>query len=521
MRGSSDVTESMLRCIELAGPRCLKVLTTNPDFGCERLIGEMAFHLLECFKDPVLLDILVSSTFFVRPLVDVHRCAGLYHDAKEGRLTFAHLRVVIEFCVFSPGCRARLMLNLLRIAFEFNDLSSVSFLLSCGSVAQQLDSYPSSERSNLVHFAAATGNLAIVDVVLASWSQNAEEQARFQKLRAEGLAALQVYDTSRTCIDMHWTFIRIAARCGQLSALKASASQRPYLDHGSVKSSNMPGIPPLAIAIERNDVDMVGYLVQNYPRLLKVLKHADHSAPLLRAVCSAARCGHLEVLRLICCSERIQDWSACVPTILMESSFVGQVRVVEYLLEQLRLTKQRLLPYFSALLNALLNGAVSGHLPVCCCLVDALLECSNADGMFLQRVDRAMRYVKATGATGWYRLVRLLFESVEISINGTVQTWRSTVGHIHCDQDALFAAARSGQLSLVQYFLDCGVSMHRVFGEETAVQAASSAGQQAVVELLLSRGGKLPGHISQVGASAITASAAQSETAASHMHPPT
>jgi len=136
----------------------------------------------------------------------------------------------------------------------------------------------------------------------------------------------------------------------------------------------------------------------------------------------------------------------------------------------------------------------------------------NANGMFLQRVDRPCDSV----AAGWYRLIRLLFESVETSVSGTAQTWRSAVSRIHCDPDALYAAARSGQLSLVQCFLDCGVSMYRVYGEETAVQAASSPGEQAVVELLLSPDDKLPGHISQVAASAVTASAAQSEIVASH-----
>jgi len=52
---------------------------------------------------------------------------------------------------------------------------------------------------------------------------NAEKQVRFQTLRAGGLAALPVYDTS--CTDMHSTFLRIAARCGQLSALKVSVFQ--------------------------------------------------------------------------------------------------------------------------------------------------------------------------------------------------------------------------------------------------------------------------------------------------------
>jgi len=53
---------------------------------------------------------------------------NVYSDLRAGRLTLALVRTVIELCVCSLKCRGPFMLRLLPIAFELNDLSSVSFL---------------------------------------------------------------------------------------------------------------------------------------------------------------------------------------------------------------------------------------------------------------------------------------------------------------------------------------------------------------------------------------------------------
>ena len=514
MRESFDRPEISVECLELAGPRCLKALTSNPEFGCERLVGDTSFHLLLRDSDPIKLDILTSSPFFVRPVLDdftimidrqlfVQAAEQIGLNLRAGQLKFSHLRTVIELSVFSPICRGRFFLKLLPIAFEFNDLTTVSFLLSCGTVAQTLETLPDLMRSDLVHLAAATGNLDIVDVVSACLLQDEAEQARFQNLRAEGLAALQIYDTS--VVDLHCKFLRISAHCGQLSALKLSASRcRHGFGYSPVQSSIVIGMEALCIAIECNYLKLVEYLVHDHPQLLSMFHDIKPNRHSLRAVCSAARLGYLEMIQLIFNAERMQYWSAFVPRLLTEASFAGQLQVVEYLIGQLQATERGVQLYFDALMNGVLNSAVRGDLRVCCCFVDALLGSTNVDRMFLQRLDRSMRFVKSNVADGWHRLVRLLFESAAVSVDGSLQQWRRSSNHVARDEDALMAAARSGQLSLVRYFLDCGVSMYRVLGEETAVQAAARAGQDAVVQLLLSRGGKLPGRYTVTASPAIT-----------------
>ena len=410
-------TEGRDRLHELvhhAGPRCLQLLLTDPQFGAKFFVLVQSLSLLRR-GDPARIAMVSSSPFFEAPALDEsvpddrlrHLVEEIHRDMRSG-CSFDYLRSLSDLCVFSEASFFQLVLPMLPLAFERNDLSAVSYLVNRRVLSEHYRRHPGRDRFKPLHLAAATGNPSIFNFVLDNWVGDTE--VRIQEMKAQGLESWQAFQMYSEEHDAD--FVRIGARCGQLSALKTWASGRTMANSSErfgIVVAELLLAEALPVAIERNDVDMVQYVMQCHcvaqlgPDRISARSRMGHALSL------AAQCGHVDVLRLVLASERSALWLPHVPTMLPKASSAGHLGVIELLLP---VCKHRLVNTSRILLEfqALLLCALHGHTASCAYLGDAIVECEDVDFSIIATLTPLIRLVKSNAATGLHQLVRTLME---------------------------------------------------------------------------------------------------------------
>ena len=210
------------------------------------------------------------------------------------------------------------------------------------------------------------------------------------------------------------------------------------------------------------------------------------------AVVSIARLGYLTLLRSFFVPSRLVEWSECVKEMLMEASAAGQLSVVQYMIEQFCLSALQLKPYVLIIVSSVWTAALNGQHAVCLFLAESLCEMSNLDPRLLRKMRRIVETLRGCchPDAGMLFVVKSLIELGDVSVDGVVKDWRiafvEPIDDTLRDEVSLRTAAASGQVALVQHFLDCGAVVR--YDRSSALQAARKGGHEAVVQLLVSRG---------------------------------
>jgi len=466
-----------------ASPRCLQKLSTDERFGMTDSVtlgcGTSSSANFECPAWIEAQRMVRSSPFFRKiPVVDSSgnpnpMVDSIQQAASHGQ--FDVLRLLVEGCDFlTPGHLAQVLSRCLLSAIQFGDVAAVSFMINHNALVE----CKSDSRLQLVAVAAATGNEALVSLLLASWSGDADEVAQLQQFRSQGLRSLLTFVEESVSVSGE-LILPAAIRHGQQDFMKW------WLDGADTDGFECPD--EVRIAVERADLGMAELLLSWDPKVFDRRNFPDER---LDAIVSIARLGYVTLLRVFFLTDRLEEWSACVDQMLIDASGAGQLEAVQYMVEQMRLCARKLQPYVLTLLNSVWFAALKGRHAVCLFLAESLCSTADLDPALLCKMRRSVQVLRSPchPHAALLLLVRSLLDLAEVSTDGVSQDWRLG-GFKMQDEDYMQMAAASGQTALVQFFLDCGAVLR--YQCSAILQVARKGGHDAVVELLVSRGALL------------------------------
>jgi len=213
---------------DCAGPACSRILSTDERFG---LTGSVTLHWASStsgtFEDPAWIKAqhVVRASPFFRKMRVVHRdfvwdrvTEGIVQAGADGR--FEVMRLLCEGCEFvHPEFLAFMLSQCLLSGVEYNDLSAVAFMISHNALAAYLSNASSNERVLILGVAAATGNEAMVSLLLTAWIGDATELAMLQQLHLQGSRSFVSFLEDRGHADqVH--LLSAAVRSGQRAFLE-------------------------------------------------------------------------------------------------------------------------------------------------------------------------------------------------------------------------------------------------------------------------------------------------------------
>jgi len=405
----------------------------------------------------------------------------------DGRLEDAKLLISLPGIDVVVASDRTSMARLLCGAIRWVNAEMVAYALERGATVTDESGPP--YQFIPICIAAAVKNAAILEMLLAAADKQYPEEAAGLRQRC----AMNPFDLFRDLpVDSssRSNALDAAARLGHVDVVEQLLPPRQVYR----KRPFAGGFDSYLTAIKNGQCAVVKLFKAsgcdlNYLHRVTYERREYYHKRTQNAITAACAAGHLEVIRVVCRRLDWPTWKSFASRMLVAAAQGGHVDIVSFVIGHIwRLPTASITSVYERwFLCGLVRAALCGRVGTCLCLLDAIRCRPGVNADLASKLEHALR-----GVTSPQELVRAIQALDDYG-------WQDYDSYLEAREDsevrhpasvlheAFVLAAGHGQLSIVQYFIDCGVVRIRA-DRDSALRAAEQGGHSQIVAVLRARG---------------------------------